>query len=119
MSIESQASKLCAATELMDSTGPCDRSARAGKRAHSVRQDGSRPHGAVILSAVAQWWHEPILRGLVWLTSLDGRYVSIVSRLGPDTLYLIVSRVRFNEYSRLCISLYLDLSRIQCISLYP
>ena len=86
MSIESQASKLCAATELMDSTGPCDRSARAGKRAHSVRQDGSRPHGAVILSAVAQWWHEPILRGLVWLTSCSPEEMLSVAKTWPDML---------------------------------
>ena len=86
MSIESQASKLCAATELMDSTGPYDRSARAGKRTHTVRQDGSRPHGAVILSAVAQWWHEPILRGLVWLTSCSPEEMLSVAKTWPDML---------------------------------
>ena len=86
MSIESQASKLCAATELMDSTGLCDRSARAGKRAHSVRQDGSRPHGAVILSPVAQWWHEPILQGLARLTSCSPEEKLSVAKTWPDML---------------------------------
>ena len=46
---------------------------------------------------------------------LDARYVSIVSRLGADTLYLIVSKLRFIEYIKLCISLYPDLSQIQGI----
>ena len=35
--------------------------------------------------------------------TLDARYVSIVSRLGPDTLYLIVSRARFIGLSKFCI----------------
>ena len=38
------------------------------------------------------------------LAALDVRFVSIVSRLGPDTLYLIVSRARFIEFRQLCIS---------------
>ena len=37
------------------------------------------------------------------LLNLDVRFVSIVSRLGPDTLYLIVSRARFIEFRQLCI----------------
>jgi len=50
---------------------------------------------------------------------LDVRFVSIVSRLGPDTLYLIVSRARFIDFRKLCISLYPDLLQIHCISVYP
>ena len=53
------------------------------------------------------------------LPTLDARCVSIVSRLGPDTLYLIVSKPRFIKCIKLCILLYPDLSQIHCISLYP
>ena len=53
------------------------------------------------------------------IASLDVRFVSIVSRLGPDTLYLIVSRARFINFRKLCISLYPDLLQIHCISVYP
>ena len=86
MSIESQASKLCTATGLMDDASPYGQSARAGKRAHSVRQDGSRPHGAVIPSPVAQWWHKPILQGLARLTSCSPEEKLSVAKTWPDML---------------------------------
>ena len=53
------------------------------------------------------------------LQPLDAKYVSIVSRLGSDTLYLIVSIPSFIEYIKFCISLYPNLSWIQCILVYP
>ena len=59
------------------------------------------------------------LYGAISVRILDVRFVSIVSRLGPDTLYLIVSRARFIDFRKLCISLYPDLIQIHCISVYP
>ena len=45
--------------------------------------------GVVAVAVMAELWQAAASAAAV--IALDGRYVSIVSRLGPDTLYLIVS----------------------------